>query len=172
MFTHTANSHSNDEGEISGIAAPRPAYYRDLNGILKKLRVKVAKFDESNVKDWIYKINQFFYLHQIEDCIRLTVVTFHLEGVSTKWFQLMEKSEITQTGHVAQFRSEFKELMIKVAGVSKHLFLNFFVWDLKMEICKELLLSKSVDLADVMAKAQLFEDRNDDLVVHAKGDGF
>ena len=44
------------------------------------------------------------------------------------------------------------------------MFLNFFVWGLKLEIRRELLISRPCDLADAMAKAQLFEDRNDDML--------
>ena len=44
------------------------------------------------------------------------------------------------------------------------MFLYFFLWGLKLEIRRELLLAKPTDLADAVAKAQLFEDRNDDFV--------
>ncbi|KAF4374266.1 hypothetical protein G4B88_022040 [Cannabis sativa] len=41
----------------------------------------------------------------------------------------------------------------------------------RMEIQRELLLDKPVDLADAMSKAQLFEDRNDELVGRSKSEG-
>ena len=60
---------------------------REVNLILKNLRIKVARFDGSNVDDWIYKINKFFDLQQVEHRLRLMVVPFHLDGVPSKWFQ-------------------------------------------------------------------------------------
>lgn len=58
-----------------------------------------------------------------------------------------------------------------IVGVSEAMYLNFFLWGLKPDIRRELLLSKPMDLADAMAKAQLFEDKNEDLVVVRKSDG-
>ena len=54
----------------------------EVNSILKTLRVKVPKFDGTNVEDWVYKINKFFDLHRVENQIRLAIVPFHLEGAS------------------------------------------------------------------------------------------
>ncbi|XP_062092349.1 uncharacterized protein LOC133798158 [Humulus lupulus] len=167
---------------------------REVNSILKSLRVKVPRFDGSEVDDWIYKINNFFDLHRVDTTLRLSVVAFHLDGTPSTWFQWMEKgggfadwdsfiqalrmrfgvlvyddplgriAKLTQTGRVSQFRAEFEALMTKITGVSEQMYLNFFVWGLKLEIRRELLISRPCDLADAMAKAQLFEDRNDDMV--------
>ncbi|XP_062104283.1 uncharacterized protein LOC133815460 [Humulus lupulus] len=72
-------------------------------------------------------------------------------------------SKLTQTGRVSDYRTKFESLMPRISGVDQSMFLNFFVWGLKLEIRRELLMLKPVDLADAMAKAQLFEDRHDDL---------
>ena len=48
--------------------------------------------------------------------------------------------------------------------------MNFFVWGLKLEIRRELLLSKPLDLGEAMAKAQLFEDQNEDLSGRRRSD--
>ncbi|XP_062104135.1 uncharacterized protein LOC133815295 [Humulus lupulus] len=165
----------------------------DMHSILKTLRVKVPRFDGSNVEDWIYKITKFFDLHKVDNEMRLAVVPFHLDGAPSTWFQWVEKggsitdwdsflqalvqrfgtsiyddplgriSKLTQTGRVSQYRAEFEALMPRITGVADAMFLNFFVWGLKLEIRRELLLAKPVDLADAMAKAQLFEDHHDDL---------
>ncbi|XP_062118810.1 uncharacterized protein LOC133832489 [Humulus lupulus] len=65
-----------------------------------------------------------------------------------------------QVGTVAQFRAEFESLMTQISGVSDSMFLNFFIWGLKLDIRHELLLVASTDLADAMAKAQMYEDRH------------
>ncbi|KAF4377290.1 hypothetical protein F8388_012391 [Cannabis sativa] len=188
--------------ETGGSSGPRANWgseSREVNAIIKTLRVKVARFDGSNVEEWLYKINKFFDLHQVEPMLRLAVIPFHLEGIPSTWFQWMEKSgtftdwdafvravqlhfgasiyddplgrilKLVQVGWVEQYRAEFKELMTRISGVSEHLFLNFFVWGLKMEIQRELLMAKPTDLADAMAKAQLFEDRHDDLFGQTRG---
>ena len=165
----------------------------DMHSILKTLRVKVPRFDGSNVEDWVYKITKFFDLHKVDNGMRLAVVPFHLDGAPSTWFQWVEKggsitdwdsflqalvqrfgtsiyddplgriSKLTQTGRVSHYRAEFEALMPRISGVTDAMFLNFFVWGLKLEIRRELLLLKPVDLADAMAKAQLFEDRYDDM---------
>ncbi|XP_060967566.1 uncharacterized protein LOC115704201 [Cannabis sativa] len=190
----------------SGLGSPsrpkQPANVdsRDINSLLKVLRVKVHRFDGSNVEDWIYKITKFFDLHGVRPELRLAMVPFHLEGISSTWFQWMEKgggfpdwesflrasrlrfgvsiyddplgriAKLVQTGSVANFQNEFETLMTQISGVSEQYFLNFFVWGLKNEIRRELLLARPVDLADAMAKAQLFEDRNEDLLGRTRGD--
>ncbi|XP_060969861.1 uncharacterized protein LOC133037067 [Cannabis sativa] len=166
---------------------------RELNTLLKTLRVKVPRFDRSEVDDWIYKINKFFDLHKIDEPMRLAMAAFHLDGAPSTWFQWMEKggaitnwtsflkalqqrfgtsiyddplgriSKLTQSGKVAEYRAEFEALMPRITGVSEAMFMNFFVWGLKLEIRRELLLSAPLNLSDAMAKAQLFEDRNEDL---------
>ncbi|KAF4359410.1 hypothetical protein F8388_005667 [Cannabis sativa] len=175
---------------------------REVNAILKIMRVKVARFDGVGVEDWIYKINKFFDLHCVSQATRLAMVAFHLEGAPSTWYQWMEKggglgdwesflralrlrfgssiyddplgkiAKLVQTGRVSAFREEFEQLMTRTSGVPDQYFLNYFVWGLKTEIRRELLLSKPLDLADAMAKAQLYEDRNDDMVARARGDGY
>ena len=63
----------------------------DMNSLLKTLRVDVPRFDCSNVNNWIYRINKFFSLHQIDPGMRLEVVAFHLDGEPSMWYQWMEK---------------------------------------------------------------------------------
>ena len=38
---------------------------REMNNILKSMRVKVHRFDGTNVEDWVYKISKFFDLHAV-----------------------------------------------------------------------------------------------------------
>ena len=38
---------------------------REVNAIMKIMRVKVARFDGVGVEDWIYKITKFFDLHSV-----------------------------------------------------------------------------------------------------------
>lgn len=73
-------------------------------------------------------------------------------------------AKLIQTRKVSQYRAEFESLMTRITGVSESMFLNFFVWGLKTEVCREILMARPYDLAKAMAKAQLFKDRNEDLL--------
>ncbi|XP_024024277.1 uncharacterized protein LOC112092413 [Morus notabilis] len=173
----------------------------DLNFILKTLRVDVPRFDGANVEDWIYKIEKFFSLHHVAPAMRLTVVAFHLEGEPSTWYQWMERggalpswevfiyemrkrfgasiyddplgriSKLVQTGTIAQFRAEFERLMMRITGVSDVMFMDFFIWGLMTDIRRDLLMSRPLSLVEAMAQAQLFEERNNDLMGRAKRDG-
>ena len=72
-------------------------------------------------------------------------------------------SKLTQSSRVSKFRAEFEELMNRISGVSEPILLNFFLWGLKTEIRRELLITPPQSLNDAMMKAQLFEKRNDSL---------
>ena len=71
-------------------------------------------------------------------------------------------AKLTQTGTIAAFGSEFEFLMLRIAGVSNFLFLNFWIWVLKPDIRRELLLNPPHTLPETMMKSQLFEERRDD----------
>ena len=72
-------------------------------------------------------------------------------------------SKLTQTGRVSQFQAEFEVLMNRISGAPEPMLLNFFLWGLKTEIHRELLITPPQSLNDAMLKAQLFEKRNDSL---------
>ena len=59
-----------------------------------------------------------------------------------------------------------------ISSVSEPMFLNFFIWGLKSEIPTEILIHWPLTLVEAMAKAQLFEEGNDDLVSRRRRDGF
>ena len=159
-----------------------------LSTLLKVLKVDVPKFHGQHVYNLIYTIEKFFSLHYIPAMLRLQVVAFHLEGEAASWYQWMDRngslvswdkflvdlqeqfgssiyndpvgciSKTTQTGRVSHFRAEFEELMNRLSGVTEPMLLNFFLWGLKTEIHKELLIHPPQSLMETMMKAQLFED--------------
>lgn len=60
---------------------------------------------------------------------------------------------------------------MRIIGASKPMFLNFFVWGLKFEIQREILMHRPLTFPETKAKALLFEERNGDLVVGKDGKG-
>lgn len=132
-----------------------------MNSLLKTLRVYVPRFEGSNVENWIYKINKFFSLHQVDPAMRLAVVAFHLDREPSMWYQWMEKggsltswdifihelrkqfgasiyddplgriSKLVQTRKITHYRAEFENLMTRITGVLESMFLNFFCLGIK-----------------------------------------
>ena len=112
-----------------------------------------------------------FYFHGTPESTRLRIVSFHLEGKAFAWYQWMKAnnllstwkdflqklklrfgaslfedhqgnlSKLTQRTTVAEFQSEFEELMNKVTGISEPLLIFFFITRLRTDIRRELLLS-------------------------------
>lgn len=66
-------------------------------------------------------------------------------------------SKLTQSCSMAQFRAKLVE------GIPESMLIIFFVWGLKMEIRRDLLLAPPKILTDAMSKAHLFEERNNEL---------
>lgn len=81
-------------------------------------------------------------------------------------------SKLVQTSTEAKFSAEFEELMTRITGVTEHMFMNSFLWGLKMEIRWELLMQPPQSLAEAMAKAQLYEERNDDMFQRQRREGY
>ena len=74
-------------------------------------------------------------------------------------------AKLVQLGKVSQYRAEFESQMTRITRVPDSMFLNFFVWGLKTEIRRDILVAQPDDLSGAMAKAELFEYRNEDLFV-------
>ncbi|XP_073153488.1 uncharacterized protein [Henckelia pumila] len=165
---------------------------------LKGCKFDLPKFKGEDVHTWIYKVEKYFSLHGVPPKIRLQVVAFHMEGESASWYQWMDQNKalrdwehflaelkarfgssiyddplgriakLIQVDRVATYRADFEGLMNRITGVTEPMFLNFFIWGLKPKICRELLIVPPESLMEAMTKAQLFEERNDDLggIVH------
>nr|XP_048334882.1 uncharacterized protein LOC125423780 [Ziziphus jujuba var. spinosa] len=128
----------------------------DISWLFKTLKVDVPRFDGTIVENWIYKIEKFFSLHYVESwmekggALRTWDVFLHelrkRFGASIYDDPLGCISKLVQHDKVSQYCAEFEGLMTRITGVPE-----------------EILLVRPHDLADAMAKAQLFEDRNEDL---------
>ena len=177
-----------EDGVETPQAHPSASNTSDLAAILKVLKVDVPHFNGQNVHNRVYTIEKFFSMHVVPPGLRLQVVGFHLDDEATSWYQWMDRngslitwdkflvdlqecfgssiyddplghiSKLTQTRCVSQFRVEFEVLMNRISGVSEHMLLNFFLWGLKTEIRRELLITPPQSLNDAMMKAQLFEE--------------
>ncbi|XP_059315524.1 uncharacterized protein LOC132066177 [Lycium ferocissimum] len=53
----------------------------------KYTRVEFPKFDGSDLRDWLYKVEQFFSIEEVPTHQRLKLAAIHFEGVALQWHQ-------------------------------------------------------------------------------------
>jgi len=53
------------------------------------MKLKVPRFDGSDLVGWFFKINQFFNYHATLDHERLMIALFYIEGPALAWYQWM-----------------------------------------------------------------------------------
>ncbi|XP_073152993.1 uncharacterized protein [Henckelia pumila] len=187
--SHVVDSNQKKEGSGLGFVS-----------YLKDIKLELPKFNGDNSHAWLYKIEKYFSVHSIPGPVRLQMVAFHLEGQAASWYQWLDRNgaltdwdsfvsavqerfgssiyddplgqiaKLVQTGRVAPFRADFEALMNQIVDVPTSMFLNFVIWGLKQEIRRELFLAPPATLQEAMAKAQLYEERNDDLFCHFQRD--
>lgn len=163
----------------------------DSNPLLRTMKLKVPKFDGSDPNGWAFRINEYFDFHGTSDALRLCIIFFHLEGRASAWYQWMKAndlltswkdflqnlkfhfdaslyedhqgnlSKLIQKSTVAEFQTEFEDLMNKVTGISKLLLISFFITGLWADIRHELLLSRPSSLIEAFALAHMFEARGE-----------
>ena len=130
-----------------GKQAPSHAY--------RALKLDVPRFDGSDPNGWLFRVEAFFDYHDTPNDLCLQIVSFHLEGHASAWFQWASRnnllaswpkfviavrhhftpaiyedfegnlSKLTQNGSVSNFHVAFKDLMNKVTGISEPLLISF-----------------------------------------------
>ncbi|KAH9778847.1 hypothetical protein KPL71_007489 [Citrus sinensis] len=170
----------------------------DSNPLLRTMKLEVPKFDGTDPNGWAFRINEYFDFHGTSEDLRLCIVSFHLEGRASAWYQWMKAndlltswkdflqnlkfrfgaslyedhqgnlSKLTQKSSVAEFQTEFEDLMNKVTGISEPLLISFFITGLRVDIRRELLLSRPSSLMEAFALARMFEARGDESKVTSR----
>ncbi|KAH9703219.1 hypothetical protein KPL70_011043 [Citrus sinensis] len=170
----------------------------DSNPLLRTMKLEVPKFDGTDPNGWAFRINEYFDFHGTSEALRLRIVSFHLEGRASAWYQWMKAndlltswkdflqnlkfrfgaslyedhqgnlSKLTQKSSVAEFQTEFEDLMNKVTGISEPLLISFFITGLRVDIRRELLLSRPSSLMEAFALARIFEARGDESKVTSR----
>ncbi|GJY56469.1 hypothetical protein Tco_0455584, partial [Tanacetum coccineum] len=97
---------------------------------------------------------------------RLKVVGFNLEGVATEWYRWMTRngalSKLLQTWPIEDYQREFKKLMNRVTYIKDLLLISFYISGLKLNLQRELLVSKPTTLSDAFSLARIIKARLDD----------
>ena len=193
-------------GPTNGLSNPPPFPHisdgssgtHDSNPLLRTMKLEVPKFDGTDPNGWAFRINEYFDFHGTSEALRLRIVSFHLEGRASAWYQWMKAndlltswkdflqnlkfrfgaslyedhqgnlSKLTQKSSVAEFQTEFEDLMNKVTGISEPLLISFFITGLRVDIRRELLLSRPSSLMEAFALARMFEARGDESKVTSR----
>ena len=58
-----------------------------MSPVLRSIKMEVPKFDGSNPNGWVFRIKEFFEFHGTLETLRLRIVSFHIEGRATAWYQ-------------------------------------------------------------------------------------
>ncbi|KAJ0965949.1 hypothetical protein J5N97_027087 [Dioscorea zingiberensis] len=159
----------------------------DLGAVSRSMKMDIPKFEGSDPSSWVFRIEEFFNFHDTPDELRLRIVSFHLEGRASAWFQWMKMnnllttwpsflsslkqrfgasmyedhqgalSKLTQTTTVTEFQTAFEDLMNKVSGIPESLLISFFITGLRNDIRRELLMSRPSSLMEAFALARAYE---------------
>ncbi|GJW32118.1 ty3-gypsy retrotransposon protein [Tanacetum coccineum] len=153
------------------------------------MRLDVPKFSGLNPESWIFAINEYFSLLNTpaDQCLR--IMGFNLEGAAAEWFRWMTRnglittlarfeesaktrfgpskykdpqgalSKLLQLGMVEDYQREFEKLMNRVTDISDSLLIFFYISGLKLNLQRELLVSKPTTLGDVFLLARITEAR-------------
>ncbi|KAL8091541.1 hypothetical protein AgCh_033970 [Apium graveolens] len=143
--SHSSKKNQNNSNQDSS-STEVPHTGLDITPVLRSMKMEVPKFDGSDPNGWAFRIEEFFDFHGTEDSLRLRIVSFHLEGRASAWYQWMKVnnlltswkeflqnlklrfgasmyddhegnlSKLTQKTSVADYQSEFEDLMNKMTA--------------------------------------------------------
>ncbi|KAH7672098.1 Retrotransposon gag domain-containing protein [Dioscorea alata] len=153
------------------------------------MRLEIPKFDGTDPESCVFKIEEFFNFHETPASLRLRIVSFHLEGKASAWYQWMKGSnllttwpdflsnvkqrfgssvyedhqgnlsKLSQTSTVAEFQTEFEELMNLVTGIPEHLLISVFIAGLRPHLRREMLLQRPTTLIATFSLTRAYEAR-------------
>ncbi|KAH7675005.1 Retrotransposon gag domain-containing protein [Dioscorea alata] len=165
----------------------------DIHLLPRALRLELPKFDGTDSDGWVFRIEEFFNFHETPAHLRLRIVSFHMEEKASAWYQWMKGnnllttwpeflsnvkqrfgsspyedhqgnlSKLSQTATVAEFQTEFEELMNTVTGISENLLISFFIAGLRPHLQREMLLQRPTTLMEAFSLARAYEARHDEV---------
>ena len=65
--------------------------------MVKSMKMEVPRFDGSDPHGWVFRVEEFFKFHGTPDHQRLHIVSFHMEGRATGWYQWMKSNNLLTT---------------------------------------------------------------------------
>ncbi|GKC00564.1 reverse transcriptase domain-containing protein [Tanacetum coccineum] len=138
------------------------------------MQLDVPKFTRVDQDSWIFAINEYFSLLNTPADQRLRIVGFNLEGAVVEWFWWM-----TRNGLITDW-DRFMESVRNRFGPSKYedlvtdipesLLISFYIFGLKLNLQRELLVSKPTTLGNAFSLARITEARLEDQAAPASKD--
>lgn len=156
---------------------------------MRNIKLDFPRFDGSEVTNWIFKAEQFFYFYETPDHHRLTIAAVHMEKAVVPWFQMISRNQpfqswtmftkalemefgpspyesprttlfkLTQDKTVADYYSTFTVLANRAQGLSPDATLDCFISGLKPDIKRDVISQTPTSLSRAFALAKLFEDK-------------
>lgn len=153
------------------------------------MKLEVPHFDGQDPLGRIFKITQLFDYQGIPDAERITVASFYMEGLALCWFQWMSRNgfltswptmlqalesrfapsyyddphgalfKLQQRGTVNDYLAEFEHLANHVIGLSPPLLMSCFIYELSLELRREVQALQPMCLPQAVALAKLQEDK-------------
>ncbi|GAU44596.1 hypothetical protein TSUD_187860 [Trifolium subterraneum] len=151
---------------------------------VRNVKHEFPRFDGTNVHEWIFRAEQFFYYYNTPDSDRLTISSIHLDKDVVPWYQMVQRLhpftswieftraleldfgpsiydcpratlfKLTQTGTVAEYYLQFTLLANRVYGLSNDAMVDCFVSGLSNEIRRDVLIHTPPTLVKAMSLAK------------------
>lgn len=148
--------HSQKDKNLESSSTEAPRIDMESSGLLsgKGMKVDVPRFSDTDAKDWVFKIKEFFDIYGIPTEQRIKIVSFHMDGLVYAWYKWIVKNslvqnwveflkalllrfgstlyddpkatlkELKQTRSVVEYQTQFKEISTRVTGLSEQRFLR------------------------------------------------
>lgn len=153
------------------------------------VKLDFPRFGGKNLRDWIFRVEQFFDYYGMSDYDRLTIASVHLDQDVIPWFQMMQRAnpfsswhvftralkldfspsvyecprstlfKLMQIGTVGEYYMDFTSLANIVDGLSSEALMDCFLSGLKANKCRDVRAMSPSTLAKAVALAKLFEER-------------
>ncbi|KAK4416013.1 hypothetical protein Salat_2708700 [Sesamum alatum] len=148
--------------------------------------------DGSNPLDWLFQAAQFFDLYEIVEEQRLRRVACYMTGDALGWYQRMHPNRLISTwvgfrpklelrfgpsfyeshrhalfklrqeGPFANFLLKFERLCNRVVGLSPEATLDYFLFGLRPEIQRELVVLHPTSISQAISLARLIDSKLND----------
>nr|GEZ34519.1 hypothetical protein [Tanacetum cinerariifolium] len=156
--------------------------------LLKPLRIVAPRFEEGDLVDWIFQIQQYFDLHQTPVEHLLRVASFYFVGAALSWFQWVKRNtQINdwatflvalherfgtpenedfqgqlakqQSSTVIDYYNRFELLSNRINGLPESFLLSCFISGLKPEIQTEVSCFAPTTISRALALVKVRENK-------------
>ena len=139
---------------------------------------------------WIYKLEQYFEYNNVSPVHRVSLASFHLEGIALQWHRWMAKFQgpitweelakvillrfgptdfqdpsealfrLRQTTSIVAYHEEFEKLSYQVNGLPEPFLIDCFIAGLNDDIRMDIKIKHPTTLSKAMGVAMLIEEHN------------